>query len=398
MRNKALACAAPLLLLCLLLFADAAGAQQVIIEPGGAIAIAVLAALDESQYDFGIVSERGALLAQEARPALTIDGQQFAIELTAHDSACEAERAAAIAESLVEEGRAVAVIGPNCSTACLAAAPIFDEAGFTSLSPTCTATILTEQGFASFHRLISSDALLAERGARYLRRQLGGGRLALLFTTDRNREYYENLAAVIAAEFAALGGEIVSEAALQADTDHAALAADIARAEPDLLFCACAEEAAAALLALRADAGLARLPVMGAERDWLLRLLALAGADAESVYGISSGGAAPTAHRIALSERYQERFEAPPPSPYFTNAYDAYQLLLDAVLAVGALDEAGALHIERAALNAHIRATADYDGLSGLITCDENGECLRAPSTVYQIQDGALATMYTDED
>ena len=61
-----------------------------------------------------------------------------------------------------------------------------------------------------------------------------------------------------------------------------------------------------------------------------------------------------------LAARYEEHFGAAPHSPYFANAYDAYQLLLDAVLAAGELDEDRTLHIDRTALNAAIRGTSDY--------------------------------------
>ena len=280
-----------------------------------------------------------SLLAGEDRPTLTIDGQEFIIELLDGDSACDAETAAAVAESFVAEDRAIAIIGPNCSSACLAAAPLFDEAGYTSLSPTCTAPTLTQQGFSSFHRLVSTDALTAERAARFLYEELGGRRLALLYTIDENPTFYEGQAEVVAADFAALGGDIVSEITLTAATDYAALMSEIEASAPDQLFCTCEPEAAAALLATLAQTNLSGIPLLGAELNWANQLLDLAAVAAEGVYVIS-GKAEPSEASSALTARYQERFGEAPRSPYFANAYDAYQLLLDAVLAVGELDEA----------------------------------------------------------
>ena len=63
------------------------------------------------------------------------------------------------------------------------------------------------------------------------------------------------------------------------------------------------------------------------------------------------------------------------------------------MLAVGALDEAGALRIDRAALNAEIRATTDYEGVTGAISCDEQGDCLLMPTAVLQIQDGEFVLL-----
>ena len=377
--------------------AGSAGAQELIIAPGEPIPLAIISNRQGAAFGEGHISERGVLLAGEDRPALTIDGQEFVIELLDGDSACDAETAAAVAESFVANGRAIAIIGPNCSSACLATAPLFDAAGFTSLSPTCTAPTLTEQGFTSFHRLVSTDALTAERAARFLYEELGGRRLALLYTSDENPTFYEGQAEVVAADFAALGGEIVSEITLTAATDYAALMSEIEAAAPDQLFCTCEPEAASALLAALAESDLSTIPLLGAELNWADQLLDLAGAAADGIYVIS-GAAEPSEASANLAARYEERFGDAPHSPYYSNAYDAYQLLLDAVQAVGVLDDEGNLRIDRAALQAEIRNTSDYAGVTGTIRCDETGECLRSPTSVYQIQDGALVTLLTYED
>ena len=377
--------------------AGSAGAQELIIAPGEPIPLAIISNRQGAAFGEGHVSERGVLLAGEDRPTLTIDGQEFVIELLDGDSACDAETAAAVAEPFVAEDRAIAIIGPNCSSACLAAAPLFDEAGFTSLSPSCTAPTLTQQGFRSFHRLVSTDALTAERAARFLYEELGGRRLALLYTSDENLTFYEGQVEALTAEVTALGGAIVSEIAVTAETDYETLVTEIEAAAPDQLFCACEPEAASALLAALAESDLSTIPLLGAELNWADQLLDLAGAAAEGVYVIS-GKSEPSEAHAALVVRYEERFGDAPHSPYYSNAYDAYQLLLDAVLAIAVLEENGNLRIDRAALQAEIRNTSDYAGVTGTIRCDETGECLRSPTSVYQIQDGALVTLLTYED
>ena len=165
-----------LALLTTLWIAPLTNAQELIIAPGEPILLAIASNRQGAAFAEGHVSERGVLLAQEDRSTLTLDGQEFAIELMHGDTACDAETAADVAQSFVADDRAIGVIGPNCSSACLAAAPLFDEAGYTSLSPTCSAPTLTQQGFSSFHRLVSTDALTAERAARFLYEELGGRR------------------------------------------------------------------------------------------------------------------------------------------------------------------------------------------------------------------------------
>ena len=372
-------------------------AQELVIAPGEPIVLAIASARLGADFGAGHSSEHGVLLAQEDRPALTFAGQEFAIEFIDGDSACAAEAGATIAESFVADGRAAAVIGPNCSSACLAAAPIFDAAGLTSLSASCTAPILTEQGFSSFHRIVSSDALTAQRAARFLYEEWGGRRLALIHTSDENPTFYEGQVAALAAEITALGGAIVSEIAVTAETDYATVVASLEEAAPDQLFCACEPEAAAALLAALAESPLSGLPLMGAEINWAHQLIELAGMAAEGVTVIS-GESEPSEASAALAARYEERFGEAPDSPYYSNAYDAYQLVLAAIESVGALDDEGNLRLDRAALNAAIRGTSGYAGVTGRFSCDENGECLRSPTSVFHIQEGTITTLLTYDE
>ena len=66
--------------------------------------------------------------------------------------------------------------------------------------------------------------------------------------------------------------------------------------------------------------------------------------------------------------------------------------MLDALEKVGTLDADGNLVIDRAALSQAIRATTDYAGLTGTLTCDANGECGNAIVDVFVVQDGAWAS------
>ena len=289
----------------------------------------------------------------------------------------------------MREDRAAAVIGPNCSSACLATAPLFDAAGLTSLSPSCSGPSLTEQGFTSLHRLTNPNDRIATNSIRYLITETGAQRLAILQHADD--PYYSGLARAAAAEFSAQGGEIVLDLALSAEWGATQVLSEIAAAGADAIYCACNAEWASELLSLP-EAPQRRLPFLGESHFWANYLVAELGALADGVYFSSDYPYALPATR-ELAARYKGRFGAAPHSPYFANAYDAYQLLLDALLAVGTLDDARALRIDRTALNAAIRGTSDYPGVTGTIRCDESGECLSMPTAVLQIQDGEFVLL-----
>ena len=130
-----------------------------------------------------------------------------------------------------------------------------------------------------------------------------------------------------------------------------------AAAGADAIYCACNAEWASALLSLP-EAPHQQLPFLGESHFWANHLVAELGALADGVYFSSDYPYALPATR-ELAARYKGRFGAAPHSPYFATAYDAYQLLLDAIQTVGELNDARALRIDRAALNAAIRNTSD---------------------------------------
>ncbi|MDH4137848.1 MAG: transporter substrate-binding domain-containing protein, partial [Anaerolineae bacterium] len=64
-------------------------------------------------------------------------------------------------------------------------------------------------------------------------------------------------------------------------------------------------------------------------------------------------------------------------------------LIMNAIEQVGVVDADGNLMIGRKALNEAIRGTTGYKGLTGTLTCDENGDCGVGSVAVSMVQAGA---------
>jgi len=63
-------------------------------------------------------------------------------------------------------------------------------------------------------------------------------------------------------------------------------------------------------------------------------------------------------------------------SAYHAHAYDAYNILMDAIVsAVVGEDENGVLYVSRDGVRAYVAGLTDYAGLTGTLTCDEFGDC-----------------------
>jgi ABC-type branched-subunit amino acid transport system substrate-binding protein len=72
--------------------------------------------------------------------------------------------------------------------------------------------------------------------------------------------------------------------------------------------------------------------------------------------------------------KYEDAYGEPPISSYHAHAYDSTNVLLAAIEEVGQ-EQGGTLTIDRAALREALYATADFQGVTGTITCDVFGDC-----------------------
>lgn len=365
-------------------------APIVTVSADGEVVVGLGAALSgEGLAPLGEDIQRGAELALEDRPTVTVGDKEFPVRLDAQDDQCAAEGGQAVASRFVADPSIVAIVGPMCSSACRAAAPVLDEAGYSSISPSCTAPDLTASDFTSFNRAVVSDAFQGRVAAEYIFNNLGLTRIA---TIHDGSPYGEGLVNVLTETFQELGGEVVAADAVNVgDTDFRGLLDDFAAEDPELVYFGGFAAEAARLAQQRADAGLEEVIFMGADGIVTDEFINLAGNAAEGVYAssaIPSGGNAEAV--TAMLERYEEKYGFQPTGPYHTQAYDAFNMILDAVEAVGEVDDAGNLTVDRAALAEYIRSIQDFQGLSGVLNCDGTGECSAADIGIKQVQDGAF--------
>jgi branched-chain amino acid transport system substrate-binding protein len=385
------------ILLVVLSLASVAAAQDedtvVVIEPDGVVKIGLSAALSgEGLAPLGIDIARGAEVAIANRPVVVIDGVEFAVELDAQDSLCSAEGGQTVANRFAVDESIVGVVGPMCTSAVKAALPIFESAGYTIVSPSATGNDLTEQGSKSFNRTAPRDGAQGYFAALFLYEELGVTRIA---TIHDGSPYAEGLVEIVIANFEDLGGEVVAQDAVTVgDTDFRALLEDIAQEEPELIYMVSFPAEAARVIQQRADAGLEDVPFMGADGIAGTEVLELGGSDAEGIY--VSKPVAPGSEALdAYLEQYVDTYGEEPPAPYGSYSHDATNLLLDAIEAVGELDDDGNLVISRAALAEYVRDFEPVEGISGLLTADGTGETNAGIFGFYQAQDGEFVEVLT---
>ncbi len=366
---------------------------NVMVSPDESIVIGLATGLSgEGIAPLGIDIQRGAELALEDRPTVMVDGKEFKVSLDVQDDQCSADGGQSVANRFASDGSIVGVVGPMCSSACRAAAPIFDAADYTSISPSCTAADLTTSGYSSFNRAVVSDAFQGVIAAEYIYNVLGVHSIA---TIHDGSTYGEGLVTVVSDRFETLGGTVVSSDAVSVgDTDFRGLLDDIAQADPELIYFAGFPAEGARLLEQRADAGLETVPFMSADGVLGTEVIDLAGASADGLYATKAVPASSEA-LDAFLQRYVATYGEEPPAPYHANGYDGVNILLDAVEAVGTVDANGDLVVMRDDVQKYVRSLSNFQGLTGVLNADGTGETSVADIGVFQVQNGDFAQIYT---
>lgn len=312
-------------------------------DTDGAIMIGVAAALDT---DRGIEIERGVQLALADRPDMTVD-------LLVQDSRCASLTGLQVAELFTSSPDVAGVIGHQCDVSCLAAAPIYTDAGYPAISPGCTTPALAD--FPTYRRTVPSRAQEAVAAAEYVRENLGNPTVAVVHDE-------QILAGQMARAFAAAyeDSEIITVETGSLDLD--ALVTDIQDA--GLVYFAGRTTTAAELLAQLDDQPF--MLALGEEREALVEL-----ENASGVYVV-------TLIPPTLDERYQDIYGEAPTSPIYAYAYDATIMLLDSLV----LNEDGS--VDRNAIRAMLDAYT-ADGISGPLNCDGGTDCARIQIEVEQL-------------
>jgi branched-chain amino acid transport system substrate-binding protein len=314
------------------------------------------------------------------------DVQGWKVEMAIEDDGGGAEGGAAVANKLVSDRTFVAMAGHAFSGATAAAMPIYEKAGVPMMSPSATNPDLTTKDSTVFNRNAFTDTEQGIGAAKYLFEKLGVKKLALMHD---GTDYGQGLANVVKEQFVALGGETVAfEAITPGESDYSAPLAAVASAQPEGLYFGGYNAEASVLVNQMEQAGLSGVVFFSGDGIYGKDFLSKVGDRGEGVYAATlvPPGTEPI---LKFNDAYLEAYgtEAGVLSPYTWNSYDAASVLIAAIKSV-AIVEGETLYIPRAALVEAARTTKDFQGISGVITCRENGECNASGPVFYIVKGG----------
>ena len=96
----------------------------------------------------------------------------------------------------------------------------------------------------------------------------------------------------------------------------------------------------------------------------------------EAALGVLLTGPAVSGEKYdRLLALWHERYASDPPNGFHAHAFDATNMLLDAIETVAQTDDNGDILIGRQALRDAVAAIENYDGVTGTLTCQATGDC-----------------------
>ena len=368
---------------------DAIGCVE--IASGDPIRIASALVITGPNESLGLDSQYGVEIAIADRGEI----EGHSIELQTEDDGCNAEGGQAAGQKIASDPSIVGVIGTSCSGAGVPMSQIVCAEGIAMISPSNTAPVLTdaETRESCYFRTAHNDKIQGRAMAEYVYNELGLTKAAVVHDGD---PYTEGLASVFRDAFADLGGEVVAFEAEAADaTNVEPLLTSIAASGPEIIY-------------YPVFIPLGSLITKTAQEIDGLEGVVLAAADGvQSPDFLDASGDAATGMYVSgpdlgfgndiyttFLETYQTEYGTEPTAPFHAHAFDATNMLLDAIEEVAQVSDDGTMLIGRQALLDALSATSGMAGITGTISCDENGDCADPQIAVSQVQDGAFNAVW----
>jgi branched-chain amino acid transport system substrate-binding protein len=340
----------------------------------------------DSQYGVKVaIALRGKVAGHDVKETDTDDG-------------CSADGGTASANQLKADTSIVAVVGTSCSSAGVKAAEILSQSGIMLVSPSNTAPSLTDPSTHQpfYARTAHNDKIQGAAMADFACTVL---KVKSAATINDGSPYASQLQAVFADNFKSkCSGNITAQEAITVgQTDFNSVLTKIAAGKPDLLYYPIfVAEGALITQQAKHTAGLEKTTLAGADGIQTPDFLSAAGDAAEGMY-MSGPDLAFSGdfYEGTFLPKYKEiSGESAPISVFHAHAFDATNMIFDAIEKVKLTDSSGNLFIPRTALKDAIFATKDFKGITGTLTCNSDGDCANAKISVVQVKSGKFVRIW----
>ncbi len=312
---------------------------------------------------FGQMSWEGVKIAHEFKP--TVLGQP--VELVLLDNRSDKVEAANAVSRAIDYEKVVAILGEVASSHSLAGGAVAESKGIPMVSSASTNPLVT-QGKKYVNRVCFTDPYQGAAMAEFAYKQLGVRTVAVF--TDIEQDYSVGLSAFFRAMFKKLGGKTFNEFYRTGDQDFTAQLTDVLNKKPDAIYITGYYPEIALMSRQARDLGYDGYILAGDGAD-APETVKIGGKAVEGLYFTTHFHVRSAVTELGKKfvERYREVY-GKDPSALAALGFDAYMVI------VNAIERAKSTDPDKIA--AEIRNTKNYEGATGVITIDKNGNALKS--------------------
>jgi branched-chain amino acid transport system substrate-binding protein len=331
------------------------------------------------QYaNYGTSHKEGAQIAiDELNAAGGVNGGQASFVLG--DDLGDPKQAVLVAQQFIDDKSLVFVDGHQFSGATIAAGTKYETAGLPMISPSATNPDISGLG-KYIWRICMTDAVQGKGLADYTVKDLGLKNVAIMYDDS---DYGRGLADAYEAEIKAVGGTVADkEQYTSGDSEFKAQLTKIKGGNPEMIFLSGYYPEGSKIVAQAKELGITAqfLGSDGYASDELAKLggSAVEGMLVSTFFDYSKQDPKVQAFVTAFKAKYNSN-----PDWFAANSYDVIMLATQAAKNAGSND--------RTAINDALGKIGEYEGISGEIKFDQNGDVIK-PLSIVMVKDGQLVT------
>ncbi|MEG6615533.1 ABC transporter substrate-binding protein [Peptococcaceae bacterium 1198_IL3148] len=353
-------------------------------DSGDTIKIGFLGAKTGGHADFGIKTLAGMQMAvDDINKAGGILGKQ--LEIVEEDHGSKLTEGANVVQKLIQRDKVVAIIGDPTTGITKLAAPIAEDNKIVLLSAGAVGdnVVNDEQGnLREFvYRNTLLDAVAAPSVVKYLKEELGWQRVALI--TSMNNDYSVGLSKIFKQALLDNGLEIVAEESVQdGDQNFSAQVTSIKPKNPDgIVFTGYYTEGGLLMKEVRKQG--MDINMVGGDGMLGATLWEMGGeaVNGSMVYcGFEADPSMAEGKTKDFIDRYSEANNGELPNMFVAQGYDAVMMLADSITAANSVDPS--------VFKEEFKKLADWQGVSGTITIQDNHEPLKSPVYLLEVAEG----------
>ncbi len=340
------------------------------------IRIGFIGPLTGDAASFGVDTLNGTRIAvDEINAAGGINGKK--VELIAEDGRCNGADATSAVQKLVNVDQVVAIIGGQCSSETLAAAPVAEAAKVILISPVSSSPDVTKAGDYVF-RVYPSDALKGKALGAYFAKA-GFKKIAII---SENTDFCQGVRGSVKANLPAGVTLAFDEVVDQGTKDYRTLMTRLKATDFDAFLVNGQSDATVVEMVKQMRALGMKQQIVGTDTSDSVSLGQMAKEAVEGLKPLSVPSLSEENPKGSdFAKVFRQRYDEPKFSMFFAAlAHDAAKLTIEKIGEVGTGEP----------LKNALYALKSYDGVVGSFHFDEYGDVQGIPYAMKQFKDGQL--------